>query len=201
MEQVEWRPVLGYEDRYIVSSTGEVRSLDVKLGSRNGSYRIKKGKKIGTRKNNAGYWTVSLCRDSTAYQTTVHRVVASAFISNPYNKPQVNHIDGNKNNNHVSNLEWVTDNENKIHSSIENGGTQRPQRAVEVINESTGEILVFDGLRVAERALGLDHTSTLRTVSGRQKSHHGYTIRYAEGGDACANVSFTKTEQETKVVS
>ena len=126
MEQIEWRPVKGYEDRYFVSNTGKIKSVDMLVNCRGGKSRCVKGKELTTRINNRGYHTVNLWRDNTGYQTTVHRLVAIAFIDNPENKPQVNHIDGNLNNNYVGNLEWVTDNENKMHSSISKGGTQRP---------------------------------------------------------------------------
>lgn len=62
-----------------------------------------------------GYYKVSLMLSEGKRDIEVHRLVALAFIPNPENKPQVNHKDGNKLNNHVSNLEWVTDSENKSH--------------------------------------------------------------------------------------
>lgn len=182
MEQIEWRPVRGYEDRYLVSNTGKVKSVDMYVNCRGGKPRCVKGKELATRINNRGYHTVNLWRDNTGYQTTVHRLVAIAFIDNPDNKPQVNHIDGNLNNNYVGNLEWVTDNENKIHSSITTGGTQRPQKPVEVTEVETGKTYHFDGLREAERNLGLLHKSAMSVLRGRSKHHHGYTLRYVEGG-------------------
>ena len=182
MEQVIWKPVVGYEDRYVVSNEGKVKSLDIYVNYKNGK-RLYKGRVKPTRKNNRGYVTVSLCRDNKSYTCLVHRLVAEAFIENADNKPQVNHIDGNIENNRADNLEWVTDSENKAHSGVAVGGTQRPKRGVIVTKEATGEIFCFGGLREAERTLDLDHGSVMKVLRGKQHIHRGYHISYA-GGDA-----------------
>lgn len=174
----EWRPVVGYEDRYLVSNDGKVKSIDMLVRCRGNGYRMKKGKVLPLRENSRGYVTVNLCVDNVMHTKLIHRLVAEAFIPNPSNKSQVNHIDGNINNNHVSNLEWVTDNENKLHSAICVGGTQRPMKAVLATNINTGETKRFDGLRVAERELSLEHKSALKVVSGRQHQTKGYTLCY-----------------------
>ena len=179
MEQVIWMPVVGYEGRYEVSDIGQIRSLDIYIGK-----RLHKGRMKPIHPNNRGYLTVNLCRDNKTERFLVHRLVAEAFIPNTHNKPQVNHIDGNVGNNCADNLEWVTDNENKAHSSIAVGGTQRPKKAVVVTKKTTGEQYHFSGVREAERALNLDHGTVLKVLKGRQYSHRGYSIAYANGGDA-----------------
>lgn len=184
MEQVIWKPVIGFEDRYEVSNDGRVRSLDIYVKCRGGKTRLSKGRIKPLYRNNRGYVIVNLCRDNTAAYSLVHRLVAEAFIANPHNKPQVNHIDGDNTNNCADNLEWVTDNENKAHSAISVGGTQRPKKPVVVTKISTGENFIFGGLREAERVLNLEHSSCLSILKGRNKKHRGYTIAYAEGGDA-----------------
>ena len=194
MEQVIWRYVKGYEDRYEVSSTGIVRSLNVEVKCRGNGTRVIKGKTLPARANNRGYLTVNLCRDSVMRTKLVHRLVAEAFIDNKLNKPQVNHIDNDAMNNAVSNLEWVTDDENKMHSSIRCGGTQRPKKPVEAVCVKTGVKQLFDGLRAAERALGLEHKSALNVINGKRKSHRGYIISYVEGGDAHAHIDDCNAE-------
>ena len=184
MEQVVWLPVVGYEGRYLVSNDGRVRSLDIQVSCSGGKTRLYRGRIKPLFQNNRGYVMVSLCRDNKTTHELVHRLVASAFIDNPHNKPQVNHIDGDNTNNHADNLEWVTDNENKKHSSVLVGGTQRPKRPVVVTNIITKDILFYDGLREAERALNLDHGSVMKMMQGRQRSHRGYHIAYKDGGDA-----------------
>ena len=184
MEQVTWRPVVGYEGRYEVSNDGQVRSLDIYVNCKGGNKRLYKGRIKPLYTNNRGYLVVGLCKANETSHALVHRLVAEAFVPNKDNKPQVNHIDGCISNNNASNLEWVTDNENKAHSSIEAGGTQRPKKAVIATKMTTGEFLRFDGLREAERVLCLDHGSVMKVLRGRQRSHRGYSVAYANGGDA-----------------
>ena len=178
MEQVMWRPVVGYEGRYEVSNDGRIRSLDIYVNCAGGKQRLSKGRIKPIHANNRGYLTVNLCKDNDTTRYLVHRLVAEAFVPNTNNKPQVNHIDGDNTNNRAENLEWVTDNENKAHSSIEVGGTQRPKKKVLVREISTGIEQVFEGLRVAERALHLDHKSALNVLNGRQHKTKGYVLTY-----------------------
>ena len=200
MEQVIWKPVVGYEDRYVVSNEGEVKSLDIYVNYRFGK-RLSKGRIKPTYTNNRGYIIVALCKDNKSTYHLVHRLVAEAFVPNTEGKPQVNHIDGNIENNHADNLEWVTDNENKAHSSIAVGGTQRPKRRVKLTNEATGEVIIFDGLREAERVLRLDHGSVMKVLRGEQRVHRGYIISYVEGVTSDADIDATETEREAEAVS
>ena len=184
MEQVIWLPVVGFEDRYQVSNDGRVRSLDIYVNAGRGNTRLSKGRIKPLRKNNRGYVTVALCRDNRTTHELVHRLVAKAFINNPFDKPQVNHIDGDNTNNRADNLEWVTDNENKAHSAVYVGGTQRPKKPVVVVNVATGETFCYGGLREAERDLDLDHGTVMKVMRGRQYAHKGYHLSYRIGGDA-----------------
>lgn len=119
MEIEEWRDVIGYEGLYQVSNTGKVRSYErtVNLGPGNKVTRVFPAKErsifLGRGKL---YMTVGLCKNSKMIQYTVHRLVAIAFCENPDDKPEVNHKDGIKTNNHSSNLEWVTRAENSQHA-------------------------------------------------------------------------------------
>lgn len=100
------KDVVGYEGLYAVTEDGRVWAYP---------NRLHKGKfmKASLKK---GYPFVCLCKGSTIKQFTVHRLVAEAYLPNPDNLPQVNHIDSNKENNSVSNLEWCTASYNKQHS-------------------------------------------------------------------------------------
>jgi hypothetical protein len=113
-----WKDILGYEGVYQISSKGRVKSL--------GWNRVRSRGRISHRADillkqtitHRGYKRVELNLKGSAKKFVIHRLVAIAFISNPSNKPEVNHIDGNKENNDISNLEWCTSKENKSHAFV-----------------------------------------------------------------------------------
>lgn len=112
----KWKPVVGYEGLYEVSSNGSVKSIDRVLIDRIGREKLFKGRILSTHLDRYGYPICKLWRDGKGKNYTVHRLVALSFLGNENNKPQVNHIDGNKINNSIDNLEWVTNSENDIHA-------------------------------------------------------------------------------------
>lgn len=99
-----WRPIKGYDGDYLVSNLGKVKSL-----------KYKNPKILKPRKNSSGYYAVVLCKNSIKKTLYVHRLVENAFIPNPENKPEVNHLNGDKSNNQVTNLDWVTHKQNVQH--------------------------------------------------------------------------------------
>lgn len=111
-----WKPIKNYESFYEVSNFGNVRSLDrfIEQKQHSGTMfkRIYRGQILKPRKTNSGYLLVTL----KSKQVLVHRLVAETFILNSDNKPCVNHIDSCRTNNHVNNLEWVTQSENVQHA-------------------------------------------------------------------------------------
>lgn len=119
-----WKDVEGYEGLYQVSNLGNVRSLDrytyrAYRGGKCG-YHFYPGKTLKLTTEKDGYKTTTLYINGKGKIHKVHRLVASVFIDNPESKEFVNHKDGNKANNRVDNLEWVTAKENCVHA-IENG--------------------------------------------------------------------------------
>ena len=100
-----WKGVCGFDD-YLCNEEGEIYSL-----KRN---RILKGRSM------RGYRRVVLMKDGKQVNALVHRLIAQTFIPNPENKPYINHIDGDKTNNSVSNLEWCTQKEN-VHHAMKTG--------------------------------------------------------------------------------
>lgn len=100
-----WKPVKGFEDIYAVSNRGNVKRID-------GKYN----KYIRSSKVGKGYLRVMLRRPGSRTQLYIHRIVAESFIPNPNDLPCVNHKDGNKQNNHVENLEWCTYSANSQHA-------------------------------------------------------------------------------------
>jgi hypothetical protein len=112
----QWLPISGWEGCYEISDHGRVRSCDRLVQHAKGGMALKNGKVLKNRVDSKGYPFVGLYRASKGTQERVHRLVAKAFIPNPRNLPQVNHIDGDRANPAVANLEWVTLVENLRHA-------------------------------------------------------------------------------------
>lgn len=103
----------GFEN-YAVSENGEVFRTSYSDKGNRGKYELPH--KLTPKLDKYGYYTVKLSVKRKIFYRTIHRLVAETFIPNPLNLPQVNHIDGNKTNNHIDNLEWVTPKENTHHA-------------------------------------------------------------------------------------
>lgn len=116
---VEWRPVPGYEKYYLVSNTGQVKSL-------------RKGILLKQRKNDHGYWVVDLSDDVGKRRWRVHRLVALAFIPNPNNYPEINHLDCNPANPNADNLEWCTHKQN-MEYKVKCGRSRKVKFDVDVV--------------------------------------------------------------------
>lgn len=114
-----WEDIEGFEN-YQISNLGRVKSKERYTKIKNGVMSLRKEKILKLSHNKKGYAQTVLYKNKKPITVKIHRLVAQAFIPNPENKPQVNHKDGNKDNNFVNNLEWLTDKENKQHA-IKNG--------------------------------------------------------------------------------
>lgn len=157
----EWKPIKGYEGIYEVSNMGRVKSLHRSQG------RILKQ---DTKDN--GYIQVSLNKDGVQSKKHVHRLVATAFIPNPHNKSEVNHIDGNKENNNADNLEWCTREYNMRHA-YRNGLTNADIHKKSVIlYKKYGE---YKSVTEAARALNVSEFALSHAIH-RNGSIHGFTV-------------------------
>lgn len=176
LEEVEiWKPVVGYEGIYEVSSKGSVRSLDRHVnGSISGSMKPVKGVNLNPCLIN-GYSRVVLTKNGEAKKFFVHRIVANSFIENPGNKKCVNHKDFDRSNNKVSNLEWCTNKENSEHASVnkrykspgENSikNLDIPKcKRVKVVNVFTGEDLQFDSIKAFAEHIGASRSSVNHSI-------------------------------------
>lgn len=106
---MKWLPIKNYEELYEISDTGEVRSVNRILKVTNRKDTLFRGRLIKQSPNKSVlYMQVGLWKENKKMNYYVHRLVAETFIPNPDNLPEVNHIDGNRQNNHIENLEWVS---------------------------------------------------------------------------------------------
>lgn len=161
-----WKPVVGFEGLYEVSNTGVVKSLFRTVKSK-GSKKVVPERILKPRLDEWGYEGVSLCKNGKQYGKLVHRLVAEAFIS-PFGGDQVNHIDGNKLNNRVENLEWCTGSENMKHAY--KNGLHTKVKAVRAVELN----MVFPSISEAARYVDGKVSGIWRCLSGRNKAHRGY---------------------------
>lgn len=111
-----WKDVIDYEDHYQISSKGRIRSKDRCVIYKNGKTYFYKSKILKLLIDEYGYLRVNLNKNNKMQTKNIHRLVATHFIPNPDNLSQINHIDGVKENNTISNLEWCDAYHNLNHS-------------------------------------------------------------------------------------
>ena len=113
----QWKPIAGYEDLYLISNFGQVRSVERIVVHIDNRIRTFPARILSSKKNSkTGYHQVGLYRGNKGKMFYVHRLVAEAFIPNDENKRCVNHKDGTRSHNRVDNLEWSTHSENILHA-------------------------------------------------------------------------------------
>lgn len=115
---IKWKSPKGYKGLYLVSTNGQVKSLArAKPMPRGGGIHYKQERILKAIPGSHGYLGLSLCKNGKVSSFLIHRLMAEMFLPNPKDKREVNHKDGNKLNNRIENLEWVTKLENMQHAS------------------------------------------------------------------------------------
>ena len=180
LDMQHWKPCPVFPDRYLVSDDGQI-------------YSKSKDMLMKLRKDKHGYFRCSLQEGTTKFNRLVHRLVAMAFIPNPENKPQIDHINGIKTDNRVSNLHWCNCKEN-MHNPVtlprlrENG-----KRYIHLAHEKAKEwgvngtptavyksgVLIgkYKSVRQAAKSIGTSETNIYRCLKGRCKQSKGYTFK------------------------
>jgi len=186
-----WKDIEGYEDLYQVSNIGRVRSLDRDVPYRCGSFRHIKGviKKPYYNTVN-GYVYVHLQKEGKDKSCSIHRLVASAFIPNPDSKAEVNHIDFDKTNNHVENLEWTSPKENtgwnKTNERLVAAEQRRIANSVEVnrvevnqYNKNGKFIKTWWSIKLAGKTLKISPSCIAGCCRGERQTAGGYLWKRA----------------------
>ena len=177
-----WKPVYGYEGWYEVSNFGRVRSLDRTIVQRNGVAITAKGQLMWQRKRKDNYFEVKLGKRNNRKAFLVHRLVAIAFIPNPNNFKYVNHIDENRGNNCVWNLEWCTFDYN-IHY-----GTGMKRSAMHRINNPkiwraiicTETNIIYPSINEINRQFGYNISCICECCKGKRKTAYGHHWQYVD---------------------
>jgi hypothetical protein len=172
----KWKPITNFENLYEISNFGRVKSLERITYASNGKIYKFKEKILNPKPNNKGYLHVQLILNKKRYYNSVHKLVANAFILNPYNKPQINHIDGNKINNHFLNLEWVTSSENTKHAYILNLNKGNGKTIIQIFKNK--KIEEFKSIRDASMKTKICYTCIRKCCNGIRKSAGGYNWKY-----------------------
>ena len=183
-----WKDIEGYEGLYQVSNMGRVKSVERTV--RNGrGYRIVPEKIKEPYDNGHGYLLVALYKDGNREQPLVHRLVATAFLENPDNLPEVNHKDENKYNNCMDNLEYCS----RLYNNTYNGrakkvgekNTNNPKisKPVFSINKESGLIMWWESIMEAERCTGIYNGNISKCCQGKAKSAGNHIWFYADDDD------------------
>lgn len=158
-----WAAIKGYEEFYQISTLGRVWSKHTKKYLKPFCIR--------------GYQHVSLILNGKIVKKKVHRLVAEAFLDNPLNKETVNHLNENKLDNQLINLEWATSRENTVYGTGQKRSGLARRKMVESYNPENGERKVYNGV-VDAVARGYNRTAVQGCCRGERKTHKGLVWRY-----------------------
>lgn len=171
----EWKDLLGTEGKIQVSTEGRIRSL-----LRGEPYILK------TQKDSKGYERICFTIKRVKHSYKLHRAIAMTFIPNPDNLPQVNHIDGNKSNNSVSNLEWISNKDNADHAmrtglwknNLEASRKINEKRKKPVVAIKGNETQYFESISQAEKYFNSRHITAV--LKGERDHVKGWSFCYGK---------------------
>lgn len=166
----QFKPINGYEGKYSVSNKGRVYS------------HVHKGRFLKPASTGTGYLAVSLWKDSKGHTLKVHRLVALHFVDGYEEGLTVNHIDEDSSNNEASNLEWLTQMDNYLHSidkiqAAIRASTHTYNVKGYLLTSSCGDVKEVYNLNAFCRDNNLDQSAMYKVMSGKYKQHKGFTCK------------------------
>jgi len=183
IENERWEDIIDFIGLYQISDHGRLRSKERIIICKNGRFRTIKEAILKPSGFLDEYHTVTLVKDGVCYYFSIHRLVALHFLENPENKPQVNHKDGNKSNNHYLNLEWNTIQENCDHKlnvlkvKFPEGALNKLSFSILIIDKN-GNQAIDKGIKSIARKYNLDVSGVMRVLKNKQESFNGYKFKY-----------------------
>ena len=163
-----WKPIKDYENYYQISSFGRVKSMH------------KTPFKILILSLRAEYLGIQLCKNGKSKTFSVHRLVALSFLKNDDNTKIVNHIDGNKLNNHILNLEWITYKENRKHAEINKLFIPKCIKVSQYSKDKKTLINTFNSVKEAMESTGISDSKICMVCKGKRNHTGGYFWKYTE---------------------
>lgn len=160
---------------YEVSTEGRVRSLNYR---KTGEIKILKPSEA--RKKYGGYLVVTMYKNGKPKTVFIHRIVACTFIPNPNGLKEINHINENKHDNRVENLEWCDRDYNIHHGTRGKRQGEKQSRKVKATNIKTGEVIVFNSIKQASEETGCDMSLIVKVCKGKRKTCGGFHWEYDE---------------------
>lgn len=162
---MNWKPIVGFEERYLVSDSGQIWSL-------------RKHRALKPKIDRYGYETVVLSINGNPHYRTVHRLVAQAFVPNPNNLATVNHINEDKTDNRAVNLEWMSVADNDNHGTRnERMADKKCKSPVEQVFPD-GTTIRYKGVKDASRKTGINRCCIAHCCKNTRKTAGGYKWRY-----------------------
>ena len=192
-----WKDIPGYEGYFKVSNLGNFKSLDRIVKYKNDGTRVYPGKPLKVEQMQDGYCRIVLMKNSIKKRYMCHRLVAETFIPNPNNKLFVNHINGIRSDNSVSNLEWCTQEENEQHSIKVLGKTMKGKTASKKVYCKELNCY-FKSMRQAVDYLGNRACNEgIKKAIEAKRPYHGYTFSFVDESSTTIENTSNGSEQST----